>query len=135
MFSRHPLIASIVGLVLPAALIGCGGKTATICTVNSINVSPATATVNHLAAPPGNTQQFDAFQTSAPSGCAFQLSNLKTATWAVSDPVNVSISNVQDNTYGVATCKNATAGAVTVTATVPKGDGTNVTNTASLTCN
>ncbi|SRR5579859_1734290 len=135
MFSRHSLIASIMGLLLPAALIGCGGKSAIICTINSISVSPATATVNHLAAPPGNTQQFSAFQASAPSGCSFQLSNLRTATWSVSDPVNVSISNVQDNTYGVATCKNATPGAVTVTATVPAGNGTNVTSTASLTCN
>ena len=123
----------IIGL-LGFALTGCGGST-TACKIDSINVFPASATINHAAAPPGNSQEFLAFIASEPVGCAFIQSNLRTATWSVSDAVNVSISNVQDNTYGVATCKNATAGAVTVTATVPAGDGTNVTKTASLTCN
>ena len=125
----------LVPCFLFVVLLGCGGKNTTMCKINSINVSPATATVNHAAAPPGNTQHFDAFIASEPSGCAFALSNLPNATWSVSDPVNVSIANPPDPAFGTATCKAATAGAVTVTATVPAGDGTNVTNTASLTCN
>ena len=125
----------LVPCFLFVVLLGCGGKSATVCKINSINVSPATATVNHTAAPPGNTQHFDAFIASEPSGCSFILSNLTTATWSVSDTTNVSISNVHDATYGTATCKAATAGAITVTATVPAGDGTNVVNTAALTCN
>jgi len=116
-------------------LLGCGGKSTTMCKINSINVSPATATVNHAAAPPANTQKFAAFIASEPSGCAFILSNLPNATWSVSDPVNVSIANPPDPASGTATCKAATAGAITVTATVPAGDGTNVANTAALTCN
>ncbi|MGZ4878427.1 MAG: hypothetical protein ACXVIO_09585, partial [Candidatus Angelobacter sp.] len=68
-------------------------------------------------------------------GCFEALGSLQTATWSVSDTTNISISNVHDATFGTATCKAATSGAATVTATVPVGDGTNVTNTASLTCN
>ena len=125
----------LVPCFLFVVLLGCGGKSATRCKINSINVSPAAATVNHTAAPPANTQHFDAFIASEPSGCVFILSNLPNATWSVSDPVNVSIANPPDPAFGTATCKAATAGAVTVTATVPAGDGTNVSNTASLTCN
>ena len=121
--------------VLGLVLAGCGGKSATMCRINSINVSPATATANHTAAPPANMQHFDAFISSEPAGCVFIQSNLTNATWSVSDTTNVSISNVRDATYGTATCKGATSGAATVTATVPAGDGTNVSNTASLTCN
>ena len=122
--------------VLILVFAGCGGNSAVMCKINSITVSPATATVSHTAASPGNTQQFAAFIASEPSGCAFQLSTLTTATWSVSGPANVSIgATSQDPAYGKATCKNATAGSITVTATVPAGDGTTVSRTASLTCN
>jgi len=129
------MIGSIVSLLVFAGLLGCGGKTATMCKITALNVSPATATVSHAAAPPANAQHFDAFQTAAAAGCAFALSNLTTATWTVSDPVNVNIgATFSDPAFGTATCKNAMADAVTVTATVPAGDGTNASNTASLTC-
>ena len=121
--------------VFLVAIVGCGGNSAPACKLTAINVFPATATISHAAPVPGNTQHFDAFTASASPGCAVALSNLTTATWSVSDTTNVSISNAHDTTYGTATCKGATAGAVTITATVPAGDGTNVTNTASLTCN
>ena len=125
---------SFIPLVIAALLLaGCGGTR--MCKINSINVSPATTTASHTAPPPGNMQQFAAFIASEPAGCAFALSNLQNVTWSVSDTTNVSISNTHDVTYGVATCKGATAGAATVTATVPAGDGTNVSNTALLTCN
>jgi hypothetical protein len=118
------------------ALSGCGGQsTPSSCNILAINVSPATATVDHTAAPPGNMQHFDAFIAKAPPGCAFFTGNLFNAVWSVSDPANVSVSNAQDSTRGNATCKAATAGAVTVTATFTNTDGTNVSNTASLTCN
>ena len=120
---------------LGVALIGCGGSSAPVCKLTTISVSPATAVANHTAAAPGNMQHFDAFDTTSIPGCVHTLSNLTNATWSVSDTTNISISNVQDATYGTATCKGATTGAATVTATVPVGDGTNVTNTASLTCN
>lgn len=131
----YRLIGSIVSLLVFAGLLGCGGKTTTMCKITAFGISPATATVSHTAPPPGNTQHFDAFESAATPGCVFAQSNLTTATWSISDTTNVSISNVHDATYGTATCKNATAGAVAVTATVPVGDGTNLSNTASLTCN
>ncbi|HEX7288756.1 MAG TPA: hypothetical protein VF532_21405, partial [Candidatus Angelobacter sp.] len=84
---------------------------------------------------PGNSQQFSAFQTSAPNGCAFALSNLQTVTWTVSDTVNASISNTHDVTFGVATCINAAASSITVTATTPPSNPVKVTATGSLTCN
>lgn len=121
------------------ATMGCGGKSSTTpaCKLAAIRVSPANATISHTAPPPGNTQHFDAFASaSTPTlGCFEALGNLQNATWSVSDSTNVSISNVHDATFGNATCTGATSGAATVTASVPVGDGTNVTNTASLTCN
>ena len=128
-------LQGLIPCCLFIVLLGCGGKSTTVCKINSINVFPVSATVNHAAAPPGNTQHFDAFIASEPSGCGFILSNLSNATWSVSDPVNVSIANPPDPAFGTATCKAATAGAITVTATVPAGDGTTVSKTASLTCN
>ncbi|MGZ4871800.1 MAG: hypothetical protein ACXV5R_05995 [Candidatus Angelobacter sp.] len=120
-------------------LAGCGGKSTTtpVCKLTAINVFPRTATIDHTAVAPANAQHFDAFAASATPvlGCFEALGSLQTATWSVSDTTNISISNVHDATFGTATCKAATSGAATVTATVPVGDGTNVTNTASLTCN
>ena len=124
----------LLALSLCLGIAGCGGSTP-VCKLTSSSMSPGSAVVNHNAAAPANTQQFAAFDTSTVPGCAHSLSSLTTATWSVSDTTNVSISNVHDATYGVATCKGATAGAATVTATVPVGDGTNVSNTASLTWN
>lgn len=132
-FCHHACRVSV--LVFLVTMVGCGGNSAPVCKLTAINVFPRTATVDHTAAAPGNTQHFDAFASAGTPGCAVTLGNLTTATWSVSDTTNVSISNVHDATYGTATCNGATAGAATVTATVPAGDGTNVSNTASLTCN
>jgi len=121
------------------AAMGCGGKSSTtpVCKLSAIRIFRASATIDHTAPPAGNTQHFDAFASASTPvlGCFEALGSLQTATWSVSDTTNVSISNVHDATYGTATCKGATTGAATVTAIVPVGDGTNVTNTASLTCN
>ena len=40
--------------------LGCGGRTLMMdpCTVVGLNVIPATATVNHAAAPPANSEMF-----------------------------------------------------------------------------
>jgi hypothetical protein len=134
----HPAGLFFGLLILCVATIGCGGKSSTpACKLTAINVFPKTATVDHTAVAPGNAQHFDAFASSSTPalGCFEALGSLQNATWSVSDSTNVSISNVQDATFGNATCKGATTGAATVKATVPVGDGTNVTNTASLTCN
>lgn len=132
---RSHRLHSAVTLLLSLAFFGCGGKSSPACKINSINVSPASATAVHTAAAPGNMQRFSAFIASEPPGCFFTLGSLSNAAWSVSDPANVSISNPPDPAFGTATCKAATAGAITVTATVPAGDGANVSNTASLTCN
>jgi len=128
-------LAALLFVSFCCALAGCGGRTSTTaCKITGINVGPQNAVADHAAASPGNQQQFLAFQTSAPPGCAFQLSNLTTATWSVSDPVAVSISSVQGPDYGKATCMTTTATPVTVTATVPAGDGTNVIGTTTMSC-
>ncbi len=125
------------GICLLFATMGCGGKSpiTLACKITAINVSPASATISHTAPPPGNTQHFDAFASAVTPGCVVSQSNLTTGTWSVSDNINVSISNVQGATFGIATCNGATNGAATITAIVPAGDGTSVSNTASLTCN
>ncbi|MBZ5494719.1 MAG: hypothetical protein LAO76_27675 [Acidobacteriia bacterium] len=123
--------------LLSLVAMGCGGKSpiTLACKITAINVFPATAAISHTAPPPGNAQHFDAFASAVTPGCVVSQSNLTTGTWAVSDNTNVSISNVQGATFGTATCNGATSGPVTVTATVPAGDGSSVSNTASLTCN
>jgi len=134
-------VAVVLLLLVLSSVIGCGGSPNTptpACFITGINVSPQTATVNHTAAAPGNTQHFDAFQSSAPPGCAFTAASLQNAVWTVSDPANASISNSHDQlnaNYGTATCMNAAASPITVTATVPSGNGSNVSATATLTCN
>lgn len=124
-----------------AMSVACG--TNTNCALSGVRISPQSATANHNALAPANSQQFTAFPE-VPNGCAISQSNLVNATWSVSDPENVSISNAHDLTYGLATCVNATAGPVTVTATAPTGNTTppcpdcpvqvSVSGTASLTC-
>lgn len=130
---RAGLLAAAVALCF--ALAGCGGNNAGRCNIQSINVTPGTATVDHTAAPPGNTMQFAAFAASVPSGCAVAQSNLTTVTWSVSDPANVSIGATSGPSFGAATCKAATTGAVTVTATLNQTGSAPVQSTASLTCN
>jgi hypothetical protein len=133
---RKGLFAALC--LLYFATLGCGGTSSTpACKLIAIKVSPASVTISHTAPQPGNTQHFDAFASASTPvlGCFEALGSLQNATWSVSDSTNVSISNVHDATFGNATCTGATTGAATVTATVPAGDGTNVTSTASLTCN
>jgi hypothetical protein len=132
-------IAAAVLLLALFPAIGCGGSSnpTPACFITGINVFPQTAVVDHSATAPGNSQQFLAFQSSAPPGCAFAAAALQNAVWTVSDPVNASISNAHDQSntnYGRATCINAAASPITVTATVPSGNGGDVSATAILTC-
>ena len=124
-------------LAFCTAVAGCGGSanSNSVCAITAIKVFPATATVDHTATPPASSQHFDAFETSASNGCSFQLSALQNATWTVSDSLDASIGNQQNVNYGTATCINAAPSPITVTATVPSGNGTNVSATAALTCN
>jgi hypothetical protein len=118
---------------------GCGGVS---CTLVGINVSPASATLNH-ADSANNSQEFAAFGSLSGhcvSPATAAQSTLQSArrdvVWSVSDPVNVSISNTNDETFGRATCLSATSGSVTVTATLPAsaGEGKTLAGTATLSC-
>lgn len=126
--------------LLLSFVVGCG-STITIsgglCFITAVKVSPQTATVDHTAAPPGNSQQFAVFQIGAPDGCAITAANLQNAAWSVSDTVTATISSSHDqnNTdYGRATCMNSSPSPITVTAIVPSDVGSNVTGTAQLMC-
>ncbi len=122
-----------VGLVLIGAF-GCGD--AADCGPVGVSVSPNTATADHTAAQPGNQQQFVAFNSfPIKRGCpAITAAILNNVTWSTSDPGNVSISNTQGPTCGVATCINSVSSAVTITAAQPRQGGSTFTGTASLTC-
>jgi len=135
-----PMISCL--LLLSWVAIGCGGSSlnsanstnSSSCgTLIAISVSPQNATANHSAPAPGNQQQFMA-NLGFPPGCPPPPVAFGLATWFVSDPVNVGISNVKDATYGTATCIGATAAPVTVTATASL-NGPPVSGSASLTCN
>ena len=132
-------LQSLLGALLCVCVASCGGGGP--CTVIGLNVTPKNSTANHSAASPGNAIQFFA-TTVVPSGCvntanASDAQSLPRVTWSVSDPVNVSISNTLDGTAGTATCLNATAGAITVTASFPPSptQSKQVAGTAKLTCN
>jgi hypothetical protein len=141
---KSPAAIIFLGLLPSMAVIACGGKGAAgtpsgtlDCTVRALSVIPQNAAASHISSAPGNQQQFSA-GPNMPMGCIPPPLPFDFATWSVSDPVNVSISNALDSTRGTATCLGATAGAVKVTASANDSrlaGGATVTGTASLTCN
>jgi hypothetical protein len=122
-------------LLLIAFIAGCGGSSTPDCTTAvALGILPSPATADHSAASPGNQVQFLGFDT-LPAGCEPLPGPIRPdLKWTVSDPVNVSIGNTQNVDYGLATCKNATAAAVTVTATGPNSKDATITGTSALTC-
>jgi hypothetical protein len=132
----------VVVLLLPSVFLwsSCGGMS---CSLVGVNVSPQSAALDH-ADSNNNSQQFFAFSsvsgncaTLAASAQATMQSSRRDVVWSVSDPVNVSISNTNDETFGKATCLNTTSGSVTVTATLPAsaGEGKTLIGRATLSCN
>jgi hypothetical protein len=128
------LISMIATLLLLAGLAssGCSSSGAD-CSIASVGVLPASATADHSAAPPGNSQQFFAVGA-VPKGCVSIPAVLIDVTWSVSDTTNVTISNTQGQTFGMATCIGTTGGPVTVTATRPAVNGHSLSGTSTLTC-
>ncbi|HTE89603.1 MAG TPA: hypothetical protein VK639_11635 [Terriglobales bacterium] len=128
------LISMIATLLLLAGLAssGCSSSGAD-CSIASVGVLPASATADHSAAPPGNSQQFVAVGA-VPKGCVPIPAVLIDVTWSVSDTTNVTISNTQGQTFGMATCIGTTGGPVTVTATRPAVNGHSLSGTSTLTC-
>jgi len=128
-------------LAMSATLAGCGGRgNPPNCIVFALNINPATAAANHVSASPGNQAQFFGADATnlLPAGCVSTAITQAMRTdlkWTTSDPVNVSIGNTVGVNYGLATCNNATAGAVTITATGPNANNDTIAGTAKLTCN
>jgi hypothetical protein len=120
-------------------LAGCGaGGTPGCVGTDSVSASPATATADHAAAPPGNEQQFSVVEgesfSNASGICAVPaVVRLVYPVWTSPDPLNITISSANDASNGLAVCKNATAGPVTLTATSGTG-ATALTASVQLTC-
>ncbi len=118
-------------------LAGCGSPSH-MCTElpPTLSVTPASATADHAAFPPGNQQQFLATSSAGSTGvgCATpEVIVLLKPAWTVSDPLDVSISSATDSTNGLATCLGPTKGNATVTAHISASSGTTLV-TASLHC-
>lgn len=122
------LVLSFVALVE----LSCGGNMINPACVAGIRVSPDSAVADHLLPAPGNQQRFLAFADMAP-GCPAVQQNLTMVTWSVSSTQDASISNAPDQTFGTATCRNASQNPVTVTAMLSAG-GQILSGSASLTC-
>jgi len=112
------LLAASSLLVSGCAAVGkdaCAGTT-------TYTVTPTSVTLDHTAPPPGNQQQFIATSvTTYPKGCSIAIPEYilspYVTTWSSSDTVNAPIdSTAGPTTNGVATCKGATTGPVTLTA-------------------
>ena len=140
--SRLLLLACIALILFDNACGGYSSSNSSSCFVNTLNVSPPSATADHNMAPPGNSQQFMAFggQTSN-ANCAYTQATLTTVSWTVSDTTNATIGNTmtgnaQTNNYGLATCLHSAATPITVTAVLPAGQnsGHTASGTAILTC-
>ena len=129
------------GLCAAGLLAGCGAG-APNCGGGDLvlQVSPAAATVDHLAAHPGNEAHFSGVATYiAAAGCPVSsIAMLEYAIWTNPDPVHIQISSANDETNGTAVCLGATAGAVTLTgAFAPQSVPPTATTTAKtvlLTC-
>lgn len=95
-------------------LLGCGGGGAAPC-VTTTSISPATATLDHAAAPPGNSVRFNVVTTTTGTNCVVSAVRIG-YTWSVSDEVDASIvSDPTDPANGTATCKAAAPNPITVT--------------------
>ena len=122
--------------LLAATLTGCGAGSPTCVTAFDLRVSPASATADSTAKPPGNQQQFTASSAIIPvqGTCPIpQNVALIHPAWTNPDPIHVSISSANDSTNGLATCKGPTGGPLTLTATYVAPTNT-PTATAQLTC-
>jgi hypothetical protein len=130
MFAGKILSAALLPLAL-VSTIGCGGGSPD-CGVNGLNVTPASATANHVAAPPGNSQVFSAsFLFKNNPGCPAVTAALVNSNWTASDPsVQLSASQGMQVT---ATCTAGVPLPITISATPVSGQM--FTGKASLTCN
>ncbi|MFZ0394162.1 MAG: hypothetical protein WCF17_02600 [Terracidiphilus sp.] len=126
--------------LLAALLVLCGCGSNPCNSAWELQVSPASATVNHSAAPPKNQTQFVAVAAPvAQAGCAIpQIVAREYATWSNPDPSAIQISSASDLTNGTAVCKAPTNGPVTLKGTfaqlVPPMVSGPAAKTVQLTC-
>ena len=115
---------------------GCGGTAPPNCGLAlGLAVAPPSITLDHLAAPPGNSVTFVGADT-VPKGCIPPPGPIRLDLhWTVSDTANVTIGNTKNVDYGLATCVHATPVPATVTATGTNSRGDTISGTATLTCN
>jgi hypothetical protein len=103
-------------------LAGCGvapNPGAQCDTSLQLRVTPAAATADHMAAPPGNQVVFGSVEGDGiVSGCPINnVLRLARPIWTNPAPLDITISSAQDPTNGTAVCLTATNGPVTLTAT------------------
>lgn len=133
LISAHKVCLGVLFSATLVPMLGCGSRTlAPNCGPVGLNVGPASATVDHAAATPANSQTFSAFfQFSGNPGCpAGQTAALINSNWTVSDP-SVHISTLQGG-QTTATCTATLANSATISATPVSGEM--FTGQAMLTC-
>src|SRR4051812_46455739 len=124
------LLSLFVLITVTSILLGCASNQDCSISNGTIQISPLTATADHTGVPPRNQVQFYADPTHKP-GCYYPqvIGSIRNATWTATDSLNVTISNQNDASYGLATCLNP-ASNVTITATMPDG----AKSSATLSC-
>lgn len=123
--------SSVLFFATLVIIAGCGAPSSNKCTVTALNVTPATATADHTAAAPGNSEQFAASNLFTGSRvCTANASAAVNSNWTVSDP-SVHLSAAQ-GALVTATCTAAVPNPVTIKATAV-ADAT-LTGQAMLTC-
>lgn len=124
------VIPSVLVCAALQAIAGCGGSSN--CAAVGLNVAPSSATLDHTAAAPANSQMFSTTTLFGGGNgvCTGNAAALVSSNWMVSDP-SVHLSAAQGPQI-TATCTAAVASPVTITATAV--DGQMLTGQASLTC-
>ena len=104
-------VVPAVFIIVSLTLSSCGYGTNTCLIV--ANVTPATATADHTAAPPGNEAQFR-LSSQVSGNCPLVEDTL--GVWSTSDSVNTSLTTIQAQPGNnvTATCLGATSGPATI---------------------
>ena len=133
------VIASLGLTAMLTALSGCGDAGPRCMTGLAMGLSPASGMADHSMKSPLNQQHFQAsvgvvlLQQGSGSCPIPQVVALVHPQWTNPDPAHLTISSADDSTNGLATCTGTTAGAVTLTATLPAGSSPLGTTTVPLT--
>ncbi|HET7873257.1 MAG TPA: hypothetical protein VFL42_12140 [Terriglobales bacterium] len=127
------VIYSLFVSAMLLALAGCASSGSTDCSPTALNVTPASASVDHTALAPANSEIFSAsFLPSSKPGCVSVAITpaLANSNWTVSDP-SVHLSSTP-TTQITATCTAALASPATITATAASGQP--LSGQATLAC-